>query len=184
MTSLIATGRPDSRLAALLDKGVPSMAIQDDKSVANRLFFRLFQASNILQKQTVGQVGLSTVQWAVLGALSRRGYEDGISFNQLTEYLIVSRQNLDGVLKRLERDDHVKRIPHPDDKRARLILLTDKGREFWESLQPKIHEFYAQGLANFTFDETVSLLHYLNKFQKDLEAIAMQEAPNAEREES
>ncbi|MEQ4538672.1 MAG: MarR family transcriptional regulator [Billgrantia sp.] len=184
MTSLIATGRPDSRLAALLDKGVPSMAIQDDKSVANRLFFRLFQASNILQKQTVGQVGLSTVQWAVLGALSRKGYEDGISFNQLTEYLIVSRQNLDGVLKRLERDDHVKRIPHPDDKRARLILLTDKGRAFWESLQPKIHEFYAQGLANFTFDETVSLLHYLNKFQKDLEAIAMQDAPNAEHEES
>ena len=72
------------------------MAIQDDKSVANRLFVRLFQASTILQKQTVGQVGLSTVQWAVLGALSRKGYEDGISFNQLTEYLIVSRQNLDG----------------------------------------------------------------------------------------
>src|SRR5690554_8213130 len=80
-----------------------------------------------------------------LGALSRRGYEEGIAFNDLTEYLIVSRQSLDGVLKRLEREGHVKRIPHPDDGRARLILLTDQGRAYWESLQPRIHDFYAQG---------------------------------------
>lgn len=144
---------------------------QDDRSVANRLFFRLFQASNILQKQTVSAVGLTTVQWAVLGALSRRGYEAGVAFNDLTEYLIVSRQSLDGVLKRLEREGHVRRIPHPDDGRARLILLTERGRDFWESLQPRIHDFYAQGLKSLSFDETVSLLHYLNKFQKDLERI-------------
>lgn len=147
------------------------MAAQDDRSVANRLFFRIFQASNILQKQTVSAVGLTTVQWAVLGALSRRGYEGGIAFNDLTEYLIVSRQSLDGVLKRLEREGYVRRVPHPDDGRARLILLTDQGREFWESLQPRIHDFYAQGLESLSFDETVSLLHYLNKFQKDLEQI-------------
>ncbi|MBB3331744.1 DNA-binding MarR family transcriptional regulator [Halomonas campaniensis] len=147
------------------------MAAQDDRSVANRLFFRLFQASNILQKQTVSAVGLTTVQWAVLGALSRRGYEGGIAFNDLVEYLIVSRQSLDGVLKRLEREGHVRRIPHPDDGRARLILLTDQGRAYWKSLQPQIHDFYAQGLKSLGFDETVSLLHYLNKLQKDLEAI-------------
>ncbi|PMR72064.1 MarR family transcriptional regulator [Billgrantia endophytica] len=158
------------------------MVIEDDKSVANRLFFRLFQASNILQKQTVGQVGLTTVQWAVLGALSRKGYENGISFNALTEYLIVSRQSLDGVLKRLEREEHVLRIPHPDDKRARMILLTDKGRAFWESLQPRIHEFYADGLSSFTFDETVSLLHYLNKFQRDLERIALADPDEPDQE--
>lgn len=147
------------------------MAAQDDRSVANRLFFRLFQASNILQKQTVSAVGLTTVQWAVLGALSRRGYEEGIAFNDLTEYLIVSRQSLDGVLKRLEREGHVRRIPHPDDGRARLILLTDQGRAYWESLQPRIHDFYAQGLKSLGFDETVSLLHYLNKFQKDVQQV-------------
>ncbi|MGJ7459125.1 MarR family winged helix-turn-helix transcriptional regulator [Halomonas sp. RA08-2] len=147
------------------------MAAQDDNNVANRLFFRLFQASNILQKQTVSAVGLTTVQWAVLGALSRRGYEDGIAFNDLTEYLIVSRQSLDGVLKRLEREGHVRRIPHPDDGRARLILLTDQGRAYWESLQPKIQDFYAQGLDSLSFDETVSLLHQLNKLQKDVQQV-------------
>lgn len=147
------------------------MAAQDDRSVANRLFFRLFQASNILQKQTVSAVGLTTVQWAVLGALSRQGYEEGVAFNDLTEYLVVSRQSLDGVLKRLEREDHIRRVPHPDDGRARLIRLTPGGRDFWESLQPQIQAFYSQGLASLDFDETVSLLHYLNKLQKDLERV-------------
>jgi DNA-binding MarR family transcriptional regulator len=158
------------------------MAAQDDRSVANRLFFRLFQASNILQKQTVSAVGLTTVQWAVLGAISRQGYEAGIAFNDLTEYLIVSRQNLDGVLKRLEREGHVQRVPHPDDGRSRLIQLTHRGREFWESLQPRIQAFYAQGLKSLSFDETISLLHYLNKLQKDLEAIEMQDTPAHQEE--
>lgn len=155
---------------------------QDDRSVANRLFFRLFQASNILQKQTTSAVGLTTVQWAVLGALSRQGHEEGVAFNDLTDYLVVSRQNLDGVLKRLEREGHVRRIPHPDDGRARLILLTSQGREFWESLQPRIHDFYAQGLKSFGFDDTVSLLHYLNQLQKDLEEITSQETASVEKE--
>ncbi|MBB3192266.1 MarR family winged helix-turn-helix transcriptional regulator [Halomonas cerina] len=158
------------------------MAVQNDRTVANRLFFRLFQASNILQKQTASAVGLTTVQWAVLGALSRKGYEEGIAFNDLTEYLIVSRQSLDGVLKRLEREGHVRRIPHPDDGRARLIQLTPQGREFWESLQPRIQDFYAQGLKGLGFDETVSLLHYLNKLQKDLEEITPQETASVEKE--
>lgn len=169
--SLVSFDRLDAEWIDL-DKDTP-MANEDDRSVANRLFFRLFQVSNTLQKQTVSEVGLTTVQWAVLGALSRKGFEEGISFNALTEYLVVSRQSLDGVLKRLERDTHVERIPHPDDKRARIILLTEQGRAFWESLQQRIHDFYRDGLNSFSFDETVSLLHYLNKLQHDLEHTAL-----------
>ena len=36
----------------------------------NRIFFRLFQVANTLQKQAVKELGVTTVQWAVLGALS------------------------------------------------------------------------------------------------------------------
>ncbi len=138
------------------------------KSVPNRLFFRLFQVGNMLQRQALKEMGISAVQWAVLGALSRPGYENGVSFNELHEYLVVSRQSLDGVLKRLERDNHVVRVAHPDDGRARLVQLTDQGREFWNRLQLRIYEFYRQALVNFRFDDTVSLLHFLNRLQADL----------------
>ncbi|MFC6671472.1 MarR family winged helix-turn-helix transcriptional regulator [Marinobacterium aestuariivivens] len=150
------------------------MTQQTSGDIPNRLFFRLFQTGNVLQRQVQKEMGISTVQWAVLGALSREGYEDGISFNELTEYLVVSRQNLDGVLKRMERDGHVLRVPHPDDRRARLVQMTMTGRDFWNSLQSRIHDFYAQGLDGFSFDDSVSLLHFLNKLQGTLAGISLE----------
>ena len=152
-------------------------------SVANRLFFRLFQTGNTLQRQVQNEMGISTVQWAVLGALSREGYEEGISFNMLTEYLVVSRQSLDGVLKRMERDQHVLRIPHPDDGRARLVVMTEQGLAFWGQLQQRIHEFYSQGLESFGFDDIVSVLHYLNKLQLNLAGVSLNESVSASSDE-
>ncbi|WP_197471067.1 SDR family NAD(P)-dependent oxidoreductase [Azotobacter vinelandii] len=78
--------------------------------------------------ETVAAIGHDLGVPGVL--VNNAGYENGISFNELTEYLIVSRQNLDGVLKRLERDNHVIRVAHPQDGRARLVRLTAQGREF------------------------------------------------------
>jgi len=137
-------------------------------AVNNRIFFRLFQLGNTLQRQAVKELGISTVQWAVLGALSRSQAEDGMSFTELSDYLVVSRQNLDGVLKRLQRDAHVIRVTDTNDKRARLVKLTPQGRRFWNGLQPKIYEFYRQAMLQFRFDESIAFVHFLNKLQADL----------------
>lgn len=140
----------------------------DLSAVNNRIFFRLFQLGNTLQRQAVKELGISTVQWAVLGALSRPQAKDGMSFADLSDYLVVSRQNLDGVLKRLERDRHVLRLADSSDRRARLIKLTPQGRRLWTSLQPKIYEFYRQAMVQFRFDDSIAFVHYLNKLQADL----------------
>lgn len=137
-------------------------------AVNNRIFFRLFQLGNTLQRQAVKELGISTVQWAVLGALSRSQAEDGMSFTELSDYLVVSRQNLDGVLKRLERDTHVIRVADMTDKRARLVMLTPQGRRFWNGLQPKIYEFYRQAMLQFRFDDSIAFVHFLNRLQADL----------------
>lgn len=137
-------------------------------AVNNRIFFRLFQLGNALQRQAVKELGISTVQWAVLGALSRNQAVEGMSFAELSDYLMVSRQNLDGVLKRLERDNHVLRIADMTDKRARLVKLTPQGRRFWDALQPKIYEFYRQAMLQFRFDDSIAFVHYLNRLQADL----------------
>jgi DNA-binding MarR family transcriptional regulator len=136
--------------------------------INNQLFFRLFQLGNALQRQSSKELGISTVQWAVLGALSRTKAKEGMSFAELADYLVVSRQNLDGVLKRLERDNHVIRVADASDKRARLVQLTPPGRRFWTALQPRIYEFYQQAMSQFSFNESIAFVHYLNKLQVDL----------------
>lgn len=93
--------------------------------IHNRLFFRLFQVGNSLDRQCLNELGISPVHWAVLGALSRPHLtEAGMSFSDLTEYLGISRQSLDNVLKRLEREGSVQRITSHQDKRAKNVALT------------------------------------------------------------
>jgi DNA-binding MarR family transcriptional regulator len=101
-----------------------------------------------------------------------------MSFSELADYLVVSRQSLDGVLKRLERDEHVKRIADTVDRRARMVVLTKKGRTFWISLQPKIYEFYRQAVTALRFDDKVSLVHYLNKLNDGMSNVSLEGSTN------
>ncbi|WP_281978741.1 MarR family winged helix-turn-helix transcriptional regulator [Pseudorhizobium flavum] len=139
----------------------------------NRMFFRLFQLGNELQRQAVQQLGITTVQWAVLGALSQEKFAAGIPFGLLGDYLVVTRQNLDGVIKRLERDGLVRRVTGNGDKRARLVQLTPRGGIYWKETMERIHQFYDQATAHFSFDDRVALVHYLNALQKDLATVEL-----------
>src|SRR5574344_54419 len=90
--------------------------------LANRLFFRLYQCANMLHKtgtRAVEEEGLTTQQWAVLGALSREQAGGGMSIGDLAKYLMVSRQNLSGLIGRMERDGHVAVVPDERDRRSR-----------------------------------------------------------------
>jgi DNA-binding MarR family transcriptional regulator len=154
----------------------PEAALDADASMAavhNRLFFRLFQAGNTLHRQAANQLGVSAVQWAVLGALARPRASAGMTVTELAEYLVVSRQNLDGVLTRLERERHVVRAPDPADKRTRRVQMTDKGWSFWNELQQRIFEFYRQAVFGLSFDDRVACVHFLNRIQTNLRAIKM-----------
>lgn len=133
--------------------------------LANRVFFRLYQCANMMHKtgtRAVEAEGLTTQQWAVLGALSRPAVEGGMSVGDLARYLMVSRQNLTGQLGRMERDGHVVIVPDDRDRRARLVRMTDGGRVVWaEQARPKIRAYYQSALAGFSVNDTAHMLHYL-----------------------
>lgn len=134
-------------------------------ALANRLFFRLYQCANMLHKtgsRALEAEGLTTQQWAVLGALSRPEAAGGMTVNQLAGYLMVSRQNLSGVLQRMERNGHLTGEQDPRDGRARLVTMTSTGHELWEERAlPKIHRYYQQAAAGLSDDDLTHTLHYL-----------------------
>jgi DNA-binding MarR family transcriptional regulator len=143
--------------------------------LANRMFFRLYQCANMLHKtgtRAVEDEGLTTQQWAVLGALSRAHAGAGMSVGDLARYLMVSRQNLAGVVSRMERDGHVYSAPDARDRRSRLIRMTEAGLDVWQRLaQPKIHRYYDQALADFSTDDMAHALHYLLKLLGNMQSI-------------
>lgn len=134
----------------------------------NRLFFRLFQTSNTLDRQSINELNISPIHWAVLGALSRPSVKSGMSFSDLTQYLGVSRQSLDGVLKRLEKEGELSRVTDTLDRRVKNVALTAHGEEVWANLQLKVVEFYTQCFKSFRFDDMVTLVHLLNKLNEEM----------------
>jgi DNA-binding MarR family transcriptional regulator len=116
--------------------------------------------------------GLTTQQWAVLGALSRDGAQRGMSIGDLARYLMVSRQNLAGLIGRMERDGHVAIAADPDDRRSRIVTMTASGRRVWQVLaQPKIRAYYEQVLADFSVNDIAHALHYLLKMLEAMQRL-------------
>jgi DNA-binding MarR family transcriptional regulator len=143
--------------------------------LANRLFFRLYQCANLLHKtgsRAVEAEGLTTQQWAVLGALSRPTVEGGMSVGDLARYLMVSRQNLSGLISRMERDGHLTINADGRDRRSRLVTMTESGRHVWLELAlPKIHAYYEQILGDFSINDVTHTLHYLLKILENMRRI-------------
>ena len=165
----------------------PGAAVRFD--VANRLFFRLYQCSNLLHKngtRHVAAYGATTQQWAVLGALSREKATGGMNIGDLAKYLMVSRQNLAGLVGRMERDGHVAIMQDERDRRSRLVTMTDSGRHVWRVLAlPKIRSYYEAVLADFSINDRAHALHYLLKILENMKRIddGASEAPADDEQE-
>ena len=152
--------------------------------LANRLFFRLYQCANMLHKtgtRAVEAQGLTTQQWAVLGALSRPEAADGMNVGDLARYLMVSRQNLSGLISRMERDGHLANAPDGRDRRSRRITSTALGRKVWiDEAQPNIRRYCGQALADFSVGDMAHTLHYLLKLLDNMQRIDGEGAAAAE----
>lgn len=142
---------------------------------ANRLFFRLYQCSNLMHKngtRHVAKFGATTQQWAVLGALARPLVRArGMSVKDLIEFLMLSRQNLTAVLDRLEARGWVQRIKDPQDGRSRLIHLTDEGNRVWAAMQEGIAAFYDKALEPLGEEERIQLHLLLNRLRDGLDRV-------------
>ncbi len=152
--------------------------------LSNRLFFRLYQCANMMHKtgtRALDERGITTQQWAVLGALTRPAFENGAAVGDLAAFLLVSRQNLTGVLSRLEALDYVERAVDIKDNRSRLTRLTDKGRSLWDDdMRPVIADYYDEALEGFSTADKIHLIHYLDKMLHNFKAIDPDVQPTPE----
>ena len=136
--------------------------------------------------RAVEEEGLTTQQWAVLGALSRDKAHGGMSVGELAKYLKVSRQNLSGLIGRMERDGLLTVSPDERDRRSRVVTMTASGQHVWQVLaQPKIRAYYERILSDFSVNDVTHTLHYLLKIlenMQQLDAEWLNAAGNAEQD--
>lgn len=97
--------------------------------VENSIGFLLskgYQRAWAILREEIDQFELTPPQFGLLGFLWK---EDGLTQTELSEKGQIDRTTIGGLIDRLEKSGFVERRPHPQDRRAYQIHLTDHGRE-------------------------------------------------------
>ncbi len=135
---------------------------EEDKSTLDA-FIKLMRATesiNYRLNRHLADAGLTVSQFGVLEALYHLG-----SLNQksLAEKLLKSGGNITLVIDNLEKCDLVERQQDPDDRRAMLVHLTEKGRAFIKSFFPKHLQHIKKEFSVLTEEEKKDLSRMCKK---------------------
>ena len=97
----------------------------------------VIQLANLLTRRlgpVFEKANITPQQWAVLAALHEAG--EPTTLAAIARTLLVSKQNMTGMISRLEQLSLVERNENPDDLRSARVQLTRRGRGVVEKLRP------------------------------------------------
>jgi DNA-binding MarR family transcriptional regulator len=113
-----------------------------------------------LYDQAVKPLGITRSQWWVLANLSRR--QEGLTQTELAELLEVGKVTLGGLIDRLETGGHVERRSVEHDRRAKQVIITERGQRTLESMREigrRLNGQILKGLTRARVLETEEVLH-------------------------
>jgi len=107
--------------------------------MAGHLIRRLHQQSTqvFVQRTQAAGFDLTPVQYAAIEAI----YENpGIDQARVAEMIGYDRATIGGVIERLEKKDWINREVSEQDRRARVLSLTAKGKKIRLTLEPIVQD--------------------------------------------
>ncbi|MEA2345040.1 MAG: hypothetical protein QOF63_3209 [Thermoanaerobaculia bacterium] len=107
----------------------------------------VIQLANLLTRRLAPvfeKARITPQQWAILSVLSRA--ETSMSLASLARTMMVSKQNMTGMMTRLEQLGFAERADDPKDLRSSRVVLTRRGRATTEKLRPT-YEQWREGLG-------------------------------------
>jgi MarR family transcriptional regulator, transcriptional regulator for hemolysin len=124
----------------------------------------LFQLSDVARTmrtyidQRAREHGMTRAQW---GALARLERQEGMTQAEMAENLEIQPISLVRLIDRLCLHGLVERRPHPRDRRANRLYLTEKGHTTLLHLAPLCKEIAADVLASLDEADVADLLQKL-----------------------
>ena len=101
------------------------------------LFRRLHQLAVADFTARMGDLGLTPIQWSSLVSVKQNPGLDQIT---LSRAIFIDTSTLAGVLDRLESRGLVRREASPDDKRVRLLYITEEGIDLLQHANEVVYE--------------------------------------------
>jgi DNA-binding MarR family transcriptional regulator len=126
---------------------------------AGQLFFRLWRASHTNTAAALDTIGLTPPLFAVLNYLHAN---DGAIQQEIGAAMGIDPSTMVSLIDQLERGALAERRPRPQDRRAREVSLTAKGRRTLtraRELAAEVEDSVLQGLTETERHRLVGLLH-------------------------
>ncbi|WP_417667175.1 MarR family winged helix-turn-helix transcriptional regulator [Roseibium sp.] len=134
---------------------------------------RLNEASQIVLMEKLTpifkQSGLKQGEFDVLATLVRSGAPYKLMPTDLYKSTMMSSGGMTARLDRLEKAGHIERCPHPSDRRALMVCLTDQGLSLIRSMMPDYVARQKRLLAGLAAEEQETLASLLGKLLKSLD---------------
>ncbi|WP_445678557.1 MarR family winged helix-turn-helix transcriptional regulator [Radicibacter daui] len=128
---------------------------------------RLNEASQVISQGRLvplfARYGLQRGEFDVLATLRRSGAPYRLTPTALYEAAMISSGGMTSRLDRMEKAGLVRREPHPDDRRAFLVALTEKGHALLDEVLPAHVENERTILAALSPDEQEQLYRLMGK---------------------
>lgn len=128
----------------------------------------VIQLANLLMKHLAPLFDKSNVtpqQWAVLATIG----DEPMNQVEIARRLAVSKQNMTGMMSRLEQLGFIERSGNPDDLRASRVQLTRRGRTVIEKLAPAYSDWQKELGREIAEREMQTVTRVINRLIAQLE---------------
>ncbi len=85
-----------------------------------------YQVCEKVMSRRLMEIGLTLAQYDVFASLL---VKDGQTQQEIAERNLVAKSNVSGILKRMQANNWVQRLPHHSDARKNQVKLTASGRQ-------------------------------------------------------
>ncbi|RNB87979.1 MarR family transcriptional regulator [Brevibacillus nitrificans] len=127
---------------------------------------RLAAQINRMGLRLVEGTGLSSVQqWQLLGIIARN---EGITLGKLSHEILVTKQNMTGLIERMQNGGWVSTWSDPSDKRITRVQITEKGREVFAMMQPRADASNTETFQDFHEEELEMMNELLERLSRSL----------------
>lgn len=145
-----------------------SAADHEPEQEVLRLWLRLLSCTTLIENQVSSRLRsefeTTLPRFDLMAQLARSS--DGLNMGELSQRLMVSGGNITGITDNLERDGLVERVTPPEDRRAKIVRLTPKGRASFDRMA-QVHSTWIESwMDGLTEQEQRQLYLLLGKLKQ------------------
>ena len=131
-----------------------------DSELALKTWFRMLSNTALIEHELrtlfVNEFNVTLPQFDLMAALHHAGGSEKMS--ALSKWMKVSNGNITGVVDRLEREGLVERQSLPEDRRVKIISLTEAGAEVFGRMAGR-HKEWISNLLEEINEDSLEQLH-------------------------